>query len=390
MRYRTRSAYMALCVVLFACISVLPSGAVTGQDPGTITPEGLAGIWKHRAESVRSGRFSWTVTRWIRKGSLAGDAVAPGVLAQLGQPFPTDDTTLTLSHTLVFDGSLIRHECRGPTFDPRAHSFRDEHFVSVWNGMESKVFRGGHEVPWGQVHDFSWEPAQPELRAFQYAFRMHDPQWFTLEPSEHVIADRKAVINGVRCIRLETAPAVLAKLSQNGGRAWKASYWSSPDRGYAVVKYTLTWQDLTNADTTIRYRHDPEHGWYPVRWTQVMESHREPVRIDDATVTSYALNVPIDAGEFEFTFPDGTVVTDSRSQEHYLARAVGKRMITPAELERGATYQSLLETEEGMAGRTVPVARRSRLFIVLAFGLIVAAVCCLGVWLRKTRSDDSH
>ncbi len=371
-----RSRWVGRAATLLVLSAALEN-VTAAQDLDRITMDDIVVAWKARHQQIRSGRFAWTETKWIRKGTLPSS----GPSTQADTPLPEDDTLISYNCTLVFEGERMRFESAGDK--PLFQGALDQHHTGVWNGAVGKDFRHGGEIPNGEVYDFAWDLTQQPLWPFRVAFRMLHPQWFSLQIDEFVLSSRRDVIEGHPNIVIETAPAIIRK--QAGGRlpAWKDSYWISPDQDFAVTRYARTSDMLPghSAEFRVSYQRDAEYGWYPSTWRYVDGSTETPNEVREGTLTSHALNVAVDPAAFDFEFPAGTLVRDTLTNEYYLVRELGeKRIVTDAELRRGANYSDLLASETGQA-RTTTISPRYPPWLLWA-AVTILAICAGLFWLR--------
>lgn len=379
-----RSRRVAWAATLFLASTALSSIA-TAQDVDRVTMDDLVRAWTARHQQVRSGRFAWTETKWVRKGSLSAYGVGLGGGEQ--QVVPAADTSFDYHNELVFDGERMRYERDGPTWHSDGNEFRDSRHLGVWDGGMGNVLRRERRFAHGEIYDFAWDLTQPPLFAFRLAFRMLHPQWYSLKPEEYTIVDRRDVIDGRPCIIMETSPRILREKSDRGNRPWKSTYWISPEQDFCVVRYTRGMHTLARPaeEMNVSYKEDPHHGWRPAAWKRIDGSGDTPVEIVDARVTDYALNIPVDAEHFVFEFPEDAWVRDMRSNESYIARAGGeRRLVTEAELLRGAKYEDLLETQsgQGATARLEAEGRRGKWVMWIAGAVLALAIGGYCAWKR--------
>lgn len=376
----TRFLLLALFGFLFSLdgpVALAPAA----ETPSKITMSDLTRAWKARHTTIRSGRIEWTESRWIRKGS---HSMGMGMSDE--GPIPPEDTTFTYTNELTFDGGRAHYRRTGPTRNLKTKKYEESDRVAVWDGKVASTLDSSSGYPHGQLNDFSMELPEPTLFPFCAAFRMLHPQWYAPPMKDFVIREGREDIDGHSCVVLETAPRILDDLVKRGRRPWKESYWVSPEQDYVVVRHESSLASAKPATQfAISYEHDPQHGWYPAKWTRTVGSERLSDLWEGRT-TAYALNQPVDAKLFDTTLPEGTWVQDHRSKESYIIQAGGvKRLVSDGELVRGATYEQLLVTGPGMAA-TAKINRGFRPWLV--WGGIGLGILLVGVaFLRKKASD---
>jgi hypothetical protein len=152
------------------------------------------------------------------------------------------------------------------------------------------------------------------------------------------------------------------------------------------VRFTSAVEGKEGIRLTVSYERDATHGWVPSGWESVWVNPESGALVESSSckVTKYTVNEPIPQDEFDIVFPPGTIVHDDAAAQTYLVRDRNvKRVITPG--ERGATYEEILATESGMAGR---VGRSITPWVLCAIALPIALLIALfGIRLiRRARS----
>ncbi len=335
---------------LLACLFHLEGSSIWAQQASTpVLIRDVTHACELRWEHARSGLFEWTETKWVAKASLQ-----PAELGGLvnAAAIPPEDMTHTYHNLFEFDGGKYRFERSGPTWNAGEAKYSSTQHVGVWDGRQGIVLRHDMGFPHGELYGRGWDLTQPPLRPLVMSLRPLHPQWSQIDISELVVAERREIIGGVECIAVETSPDALARMEANGRRPWKRTYWMSPQQEFVIVRSTLSLPTLPRPaeDLSITYTLDEQVGWHPSKWKFVEGGSGErPSTIIDATVTRFALNTPPAATRFQFSFPIGAWVRDTRvDDDSFIVReGGGKRPVTKQELLRGSTYRDLLNSETG-------------------------------------------
>ncbi|MFN0052643.1 MAG: hypothetical protein ACKV0T_10650 [Planctomycetales bacterium] len=303
---------------------------------------------------------------------------------------PSKDLTLNFKRSLFFDGDLTRIESDGPEWFDRANDFRPHHHVGVWEGKTCRIFRGFEGFPIGEIYDFPFDQTEPSLFAIRMTFRTLSPLWTNFDLDKHELLPTAQLVDGRRCVALETPQAVLQTLVAANKQPTKYTYWICPAQEFAVVRATRTQAHLAQPleEYLVTYSEDPQSGWYPSRWQHSVGTGADVEQVAEATVTQHQFNLPLAKETFEFKFPKDTYVRVSGTNELYIAqRGDAKRSVTREELLRGAAYEQLISTESGIAA--LPGAPPSRNFwrwiSLAALVLLCTPTIALILWRRLTQ-----
>jgi hypothetical protein len=136
----------------------------------------------------------------------------------------------------------------------------------------------------------------------------------------------------------------------------------------------------------VEYASDRKYGWVPSPWVYTILNEKGAIQESyNATVTDWAVNVPIDPDRFEITFPPGTRVVEPRNSPtpNYIGREDGSKRIIPPE-DIGATYEQLIRTQPGTALEEMEGSKGWLLF-VLAVGTLIVILGTGIAWKRLRR-----
>lgn len=130
-----------------------------------------------------------------------------------------------------------------------------------------------------------------DTRLILMAFRPLDPAM------GHVLIDR-AVCNLRRFFYKRRSTMILEEQRDPWG--WKTLMWIEPERDFIVTSYVVSFEQRIMIDIDIDYVQDPRWGWVPSAW-RVTEKLNDGTKhvLSTAKVTSYAINEPVGAGEFQ-------------------------------------------------------------------------------------------
>lgn len=315
------------------------------------TLQDIVESWKQTQERIRSARFEWTTKRWMKQGAIAPAGTFP---LNSETPVPQQDVTLAYKQTLIFRDGLVRYESEGPVWDNEQKRFVERAQLYAWDGKAATRLHADDEKPYAFIYGVNQQLTQNEVRPIQFAFRMFHPDWYTFDRAQYEITAQSEMVGELSCIRIETARKLLREKAARGRRQLKAVFWVCPEREFSVVRYAAV-DDASGAETLgfeLRHELDAETKlWVPVEWT-ITNCGRagEPQETAMSVVEEYAINPIVQDGVFGIELPEDTMVTDVRTGEDYIARRGGeKRIVTRAELLRGATRQDLMQTESGQA-----------------------------------------
>ena len=129
--------------------------------------------------------------------------------------------------------------------------------------------------------------------------------------------------------------------------------WFDPERGYLNIPdkqdSKFIEKDMQTGQWDIQYTHDEKYGLIPISWkSSWWGDSKELLSVRQIKVTDWHINPTVPAETFDLKLPSGTYVYDKTNNTEYILRANGtKRLVTRQEGERGATYESLLNSDPG-------------------------------------------
>lgn len=239
-------------------------------------------------------------------GALPAPANAPGTL---------------FKNRLLLDGASLRYEDN--TF---MRPFRGDNVniqsreVLAYNGLVGKRYfpevtatRGQHlgfMVAKGPPRNF----ASPYLIPIWFHVRSREPLLNSIEIDGAQPTDRTEMIDGRSCRVFRLELAVNREIL----------FWLDPARDYIPCR--ILRQNGTNIlwQNDITYQAHPQLGWLPSAWKFLRYTEGGPlVESWETTVADVRVNEPIDAAEFELSFPVETQVIDEETGQQYVVQTDG-------------------------------------------------------------------
>lgn len=280
----------------------------------------IVAAWRQRQDAVKTLRFAWTeeqvhVAGWMPNWRLTErDRLSlPRLLTDKGASGA--ERRIAVSKSLVLDGTKMRYsfdlerttDFTGLTrFDNRAP--RRFTYASVFDGRTgtSRVTAVSRE-PGESVPDIlSRGGANPDAQSLDTR-----PLLMTFRPLDpilgHPFLDR-AVTNTSRFFYKDRSTMILEEWRDPAG--WKMLMWLEPERDFIVTRYIIAFEQNVYTDIEIDYARDRKWGWVPSGWrvTYKVEDGSRRV-LTTARVTSYAINEPIAAREFELAVVNAVPAT---------------------------------------------------------------------------------
>jgi len=386
--YRLRAA--AVVMLVGACLAISSSeGAAMAKAVPTV--EHILIAWKARQDRTRSARLELKETELIPKGTTRpprpdGEAITESVGSSL-EWLPHTDTSVECCWTLLLSGKMLRMTREGSYWHSHRAAVLQDRYDTTFDGEVARSFFD-ETTSIGQLKGFIEKDARnPEFSIRTYlpmalAFRPCDLDMGGLDLKHYMVNATMDTIDGRACVVLSPDPPSL----HGEGK----TLWLDPQRDFLVVRsqdVTRNRGNITIFD--ISYKKDQLHGWVPSEWKWICTGGISGRLFGQAIakVTRYTVNTEILRSEFLFEFPVGTYVSDLRKAdiERYIVREAGeRRLVTNAELERGADYKELLSTESGM-GRRMPTRWGGGRSMILIVSVSAIAIYIAALWLRRFR-----
>lgn len=335
-------AIIAVVCVLMSAIWALPRNA----DAQTIGD--VAKAWSERQNGVKTAEFWWSST-------------IVNSIPNHGEPYSFDAEG---TH-LAIKGRSIRYD--SVILNPSPDSRRP--YASAWDEKLNTSLVGtlGTGFPQGIVRD---GPSYNDVdnivfRPILLTFRGCEPSLRGIDLTTMEVVTVNADTDGIQCWHLrETRPR---------DPGLQRSMWLDPLRDFLVVRYAHEVAGTPSSQVDIDYGTDSSGVPVPISWTAVLLGANGAIMQSYAIqVRDFKVNHDVDSSQFRIAFPVGAWVDDRQQGVQYLVRRDGHRLITPAELRRGVSYEELLSTDSGEAGLPLRSWLTIRMFV--AVGVVVLAV----------------
>jgi hypothetical protein len=262
--------------------------------------------WRKRQDAVRTLRFAWTETQTHPVGWIPNPRVPER--ERLAVPALFSDRNRTVSKTLTVDGQKMRYSfevdrkeepdgaaVKSPTGDNQGLGERRHYsYVSVFDGQAgtTRLSAVGEGLPAVVTRITANVDAQNlDTRPILMALRPLDPVM------GHTLLDR-AITNLVRIFYKGRSTMLLEE--QRDASGWKTLMWLEPERDFIVTRYIVLFEQRIMVDVDVDYVTDPRAGWVPGAW-RVTEKLTDGTKrvLSTAKVTSYAINEPVAAAQFQ-------------------------------------------------------------------------------------------
>lgn len=326
--------YVATLVTMVGTLAsvFLSTGRVGAQE---ITVDDVVRMWSERQSMAETAEFRWreTVARPVNQLGLRGVRLPhpDGTNEVDGQRVPLNQALTVEEHEVILrlgDGLNIRAESipvanLDESVDSLTHPGLS---VSAFNGKRNVYYTAAvgpndHHRGIEFDADIYDEIVNFHLRAVLLCYR---PLLVARSSFSHVggsivqnqttlrIVNRDAVLNGHRCLILESAP--------NG--ATTNRYWVDVARNGLILRHVEVAAGRTTLDLTVSYADSEQHGWVPTAWHANFRDGNSKV---DARVVDFAINEPIAADDFQVVYPTGTVIFDRDQGKQWRILADGTR-----------------------------------------------------------------
>jgi hypothetical protein len=338
-----------LLVALIAFIGgSIHSATIQSSERNNHERDMLKKTWIARKEKLSSARFAWAAKVLIGKGSL----VRPrGQDDEAQRRIPEEDASQDYKSGLLIAGTRVKYYSRNPMWSYNLKKFIDQDYKT--NRLPDKhveFFGDLGNAGLAQVHPlaiirkpdelspFVLSPQVRPLLLYMRPFEFENSRW-----EDWKIANSTTIADGRKCLTLERSHG-----------ANRERFYVDPERDYVVVRIENTSVNQVIFKEDISYKADKDFGWVPLTWSSTMYK-RANGDVREATrgiLLEYGFNKEIPAKEFDLELPEGTEVQDDRSGERYIVtKAKSKRLITADELRHKITYDQLLNSKSGEAGR---------------------------------------
>ncbi len=343
--------------------------AANGLAQGTFTMKDVLKAWELRQNRVQSARFHFEEDRFVTKGSKGTLAV---ITPNSNDPLPKEDLSCHVRQIVTLDGPKIRYSSEGQvTWDIKGNPF-EQSSVMTFDGEKVKSYtpRGTLGTPGGLI--LPGAPQHTQLISLLPLFLAYRATYPGLQQpltiSEFEKTKEVAAIDGRNCVALR----LYARPPARG----ENTLWVDAERDFLPRRYTSSLNGKVHLQLDINYEADADNGWVPSAWRFVYYSSGGGLaESGDTKVGKYEINIPVDPGEFDVTFPPGTIVNEGKEEgivKYIVREGVEKRLITEA--DRGKSYEDVLNEDSNRIGLWKTATG------FFAVGLIIALVI---LWRRK-------
>ncbi len=365
-----------IATVSWSSLSSCPKASIAGE----LSLDDVRREWENREKGINSAWFIWDETEFARAHTKHKRVQTPSTRPLL---LPTDDVTLERSVQLAISGHMMRYAYEGQVFNANKGGVRDKQYISVFDGTVSKNFHrniGGEQEDYplsGFVREESvhYDSDNRNISPILIHIRPCSEEMGGVSLDAYKMGTTKATINGHTCLAVQ--PRTESK------KRWGETYWVDPV--CACIVRRIAYGQIGNPPAytiDIDYDRLDDREWVPSGWKLIDGDATRIISQISGRVKTVRLNENIANSEFRLQFPPGTAVVDNRTGERLITKDHGQpRIVTNAELARGATYQELVSTETGKAA--LPRSHNQRRLILLAFacaGLLVTI--SFFVWIR--------
>lgn len=339
---RTRSLDVFYAFVLLFVANWVGLDRIRGDTPSI---QSIGAAWKQRQD-----KFSSISVKWSDEERVAARSIPPG--DPTGEFLPDQDLDLSKDTRFMVSGSKMRYEYKGTQYNPSRKEVHTKQYISVANGKISKNFHIHFD---GNLADYPmsgfiaktashWDIGNREIVPFIFFCRPLDRSLGGVAIEDYSIGKATAEIGGHTCV----------ELSPNSVKGpYRMVFWVAPSAEFNCLRITYGRKDLAPMCVwEIKYGQSQNGFLIPTSWELIEEGGnlRRIFRQIKARVGSIDFSKEIDENQFDFEFPPDTAVVDSRTNERFISRADGeKRVVTKAELLRGAKYNDLISSESDEA-----------------------------------------
>ena len=362
-----------------------------------ITLEDIVHVWKRRSARIQSLVMEWEGEITYGKESLFW---SPTKVAKLGAeatklpPVPESDVTFRTWGRLAWDrrNGRFKLQDNAPTWNSETgRHFQQNHIYATTSDHTMSFYGRGRTAPEqlqmrGYIRDRDGEGLRGNVNVailVTSLFPFGEPLSPVNLGSKWKLLNRQVFVDGHPCLVLEQRLLPDFNRSRLNVERFQLLV-VDPAMEFCIVRHTNQDDDTVYWQREFEYKSDDQYGWLPTRCTSLicLGDKRLHQRLEHS-VTKCVVNPNMSAEYPELTFPGGTWVKDARNGDEWIVRkqGKGKRRITLAELERGATRAELLATDTGRA-RISPVDWTHRLVIV---GIAVC-VSCVYFTFRKNKA----
>jgi hypothetical protein len=339
----------SILVSFISCVFLVFPSLATAQNDNNISTVSEQAFWhaiREREDSVRS--FEW---RWVQQNqdmaSTSDKGPPAGHISPANAKLASQRSELTnweRKWRIVVDGDKVRMEDVGDPGPYCGVPINEHSLTRVFDGNCTRTYSppSGQQYPIGTIEADSRTGffEHVSTHAIVLCYRFH--AWLSWRKSRKM-NDGPMIfgterLDGKECVVLGWRSGVQASV--------QTKVWFDPARNFVPIReQTKLRQNIVQFD--IEYTRDGTHNFVPTTYT--CSTWGAPMKLlssEQMKVTDWAINPSVEAKTFDLVFPAGTYVFDRNHKIEYILRENGsQRQVSDQEWNRGATYESLLNSE---------------------------------------------
>ena len=337
-----------------AILAAISSTAIA--DEFRVTIDEIIAQWELREQQSQNLHMEWSRTLDIPAESRLFIDELTGTSRQI----PNKDISIPISYSLLLAGEMARYDFECDSWDEAYNGLTQRYWHEVYNGKyatrltEMTATHAEQAYPIGSVENRSGlhnalRSVLPIILAWRSSL-LDDLQFMKLESFRIVESSSSAQQRLVTISNRDTRYNQVYEIDV------------AVDQDLVPVALRSYSGDRLSSTTSITYSDGSDQVRFPEGWSwncgggaeELCDMPSRVVYCDHVTVTNCDLDPFISEDLFELQAPPNTKVNNEFTCENYILRADGsKRLITIAERDAGVTYQTLVDTESGMAASGV-------------------------------------
>jgi hypothetical protein len=277
--------------------------------------EQVLAAWRARQARMRTFRFAWTERQTHSTGWIPNPRHPQREWLDI--PGLVHDRSYVVSKTLAVDGERMRYSfelerreepdgvrivSRIPDLAPDGSRPANRGLGEARHYTYTSVFDGRA----GRVRLTSIDPTMPPVdRRISASTDAQNldvrPILMALRPLDPIMGQPlldRAIPNRVRTLYEGRSTFLLEEQRDPSG--WKSILRIDPERDFLVSRFGVYFEQKLMVDVAIDHTQDPRWGWIPKGWRisqRLADGSTHEIVV--ATVTSYSIDEPIPAGEFQ-------------------------------------------------------------------------------------------
>lgn len=357
-----RSPMTRTTVTTWCLLAIMGLAGQASADDRFI--EQIRAAWQARQDRLRSFEIEWD-----------------GIALDLSAKPPVERVT---HYRLACDGTKARLERHGPAphvSGPGGVFVERDHSV-VYNGVDRRMMfngpdHGNHPAGFlnSQKGFADSDENQYSILGALLSFRPLSLKLGGIDLAAYHVSDRRGSINGVPCRILERQvhPTSVKRV------------WVADGEDFRIMRQELVRPRHALYQLTLMYEPHDALGLVIRSWSNVVyDRDGKAAETMTVKVTALALNERIDASEFEYEFPPGTIVENETSRQTGVVREDGTvRVVTPGELASGGGWDRFMTSSAPPEALAFDGGSQRPIWPYLAAGIAALAA---GAWTWRRRA----